>query len=291
MLVHIKTIVSKAQKGGYAIGAFNTSNLEVTLGIIRGAIAKNSPIIIQVSESTIKYAGLKMIANMIQTLANNEAKNIPIALHLDHGKSFRSVAECVRAGFSSVHIDASDLPFEENIALTKQAVDYAHRYGVWAQGELGSMIGKEGMTTLDVPKDPNTFMTDPNKVKEFVKNTNVDTLAVSVGTMHGYFKGKEKIDFPRLEKINKEIPKIPLVLHGASGLINNDITGAIKLGVRIINIDTDLRIAFTQTLRETLKKTPQGFYDPRKILLPSIEAVSKKVEEEIDFFGSSKNNL
>lgn len=288
MLVHIKTIVSKAQKGGYAIGAFNTSNLEVTLGIMRGAVAKGSPIIIQVSESTIKYAGLKMIANMVQTLANNEAKDIPIALHLDHGKSFRSVSECVRAGFSSVHIDASDLPFEENVALTKQAVDYAHRYGVWAQGELGAMIGKEGMTALDIPKDPDSFMTDPNKVKEFIKRTGVDTLAVSVGTMHGYFKGKEKIDLPRLEKINKEIPKVPLVLHGASGLINNDVAEAIKLGVRIINIDTDLRIAFTETLRQTLKQTPKGFYDPRKILSPSIEAVAKKVEEEIEVFGSYK---
>lgn len=289
MLVHIKTIISKAQKGGYAVGAFNTSNLEVTLGIIRGAVAKKSPVIIQVSESTIKYAGLKMIANMVQTLANNEAKDVPIALHLDHGKSFRSVSECVRAGFSSVHIDASDLPFEENIALTKQAVDYAHRYGVWAQAELGSMIGKEGMTALDIPKDPDSYMTDPSKAKEFVKRTNVDTLAISVGTMHGYFKGKEKIDFPRLEKISKEIPKMPLVLHGASGLINGDVSGAIKLGVRIINIDTDLRIAFTETLRQTLKDTPKGFYDPRKILTPSIEAVQKRVEEEIEVFGSGKN--
>jgi len=286
MLVHIKTIISKAQKGNYAIGAFNTSNLEVTLGIIRGAVNKKSPIIIQVSESTIKYAGLKTIVSIIQSLANTEGKDISIALHLDHGKSFRSVSECIRAGFSSVHIDASDLPFEENIALTKQAVDYAHRYGVWAQAELGSMLGKEGMTELEIPDDPNTFMTDPNKVKEFVKRTNVDTLAVSVGTMHGYFKGKEKIDFPRLEKINQAIPKTPLVLHGASGLINNDLSQSIKFGVRIINIDTDLRIAFTETLRQTLKNTPLGFYDPRKILTPSIEAVAKKVEEEIEVFGS-----
>lgn len=288
MLVHIKTIVNKAQKGNYAVGAFNTSNLEVTLGIVRGAVVKNSPVIIQVSESTIKYAGLEMITNIVQTLANNEAKNIPVALHLDHGKSFRSISECVRAGFSSVHIDASDLPFEENIALTKQAVDYAHRYGVWAQAELGAMIGKEGMTVLEIPKDPDSFMTDPSKVKEFVKRTKVDTLAISVGTMHGYFKGKEKIDFPRLEKINKEIPKIPLVLHGASGLIDDDMIGAIKLGVRIINIDTDLRIAFTETLRETLKQTPKSFYDPRKILTPSIDAITKKVEEKIEIFRSYK---
>jgi fructose-bisphosphate aldolase, class II len=286
MLVHIKSIVSKANKGGYAIGAFNTSNLEVTLGIVRGAVAKKSPIIIQVSESTIKYAGLKTIAGLVQLIANTEGKSIPIALHLDHGKSFRSIAECIKAGFSSVHIDASDLPFEENVSLTKQSVDYAHRFGVWAQAELGAMIGKEGMTAADIPKNPDDYMTDPSKVKEFVQKTKVDTLAISVGTMHGYFKGKEKIDFPRLQKIHKEIPKMPLVLHGASGLINKDVTGAIKQGVRIINIDTDLRIAFTETFKKTIKKTPAGFYDPRKILSPSIVAVSERVQEEIEVFGS-----
>ena len=286
MLVHIKSIISKANKGKYAVGAFNTSNLEVTLGIVKGAVEKKSPIIIQVSESTIKYAGLKTIAGLVQLVANTEGKNIPIALHLDHGKSFRSVVECIKAGFSSVHIDASDLPYEENVSLTKQAVDYAHRFGVWAQAELGAMLGKEGMTLSDIPKDRDSFMTDPSQVKDFVKRTGVDTLAVSVGTLHGYFEGEEKIDFPRLKKINKEIPKMPLVLHGASGLINDDISGSIKSGVRIINIDTDLRIAFTETLKKTLKEIKPGFYDPRKILTPSIEAISETVKKEINIFGS-----
>lgn len=288
MLVHIKSLLAKAKNGGYGIGAFNTSNLEVTLGIVRGAAALKSPIIIQVSEATIKYAGLKTIAGLVQLIANTEGKDIPIALHLDHGKSFRSVAECIKAGFSSVHIDASQLPFEENVSLTKQAVDYAHRFGVFAQAELGAMLGKEGMTSADIPDDPNEYMTDPGKVKEFIRRTQVDTLAVSVGTLHGYFKGKEKIDFPRLKKINQEIPKMPLVLHGASGLINNDIENAIKYGVKIINIDTDLRIAFTETLRKTLKNTPAGFYDPRKIMAPSIESISQIVQEEIRIFGSNK---
>jgi fructose-bisphosphate aldolase, class II len=287
MLVHIKSILSKAQKNKCAIGAFNTSNLEVTLGIVRGAVEKKSPIIIQVSESTIKYAGIKTIAGLVQLIANTEGKTIPIALHLDHGKSFRSVAECIKAGFSSIHIDASDLPYDENISLTKQAVDYAHRFGVWAQAELGAMLGKEGMTLADIPKDRSSFMTDPSQVKDFVKQTKVDTLAISVGTLHGYFEGEEKIDFPRLEKIYQEIPKMPLVLHGASGLINNDLSGSIKLGVRIVNIDTDLRIAFTETLKQTLKNTKRGFYDPRKILTPSIEAIKEVVKKEIDIFGSS----
>ncbi len=288
MLVHIKSILAKAQKGKYAVGAFNTSNLEVTLGIVRGAVEKKSPIIIQVSESTIKYAGLKTIAGLVQLIANTDGKSIPIALHLDHGKSFRSIVECIKAGFSSVHIDASDLPYDENVSLTKQAVEYAHRFGVWAQAELGAMLGKEGMTVAEIPNDPDSYMTDPSKVKDFVKQTNVDTLAVSVGTLHGYFAGKEKIDFPRLKKINKEIPKMPLVLHGASGLINDDILGSVKAGVRIINIDTDLRMAFTNTLKKSLKEMKPGFYDPRKILAPSIEAVAEVVREEITFFGSSK---
>lgn len=288
MLVHIKSLLTKAKKGGYGIGAFNTSNLEVTLGIVRGAVALKSPVIIQVSESTIKYAGLKTIAGLIQLIANTEGKEIPIALHLDHGKSFRSVAECIKAGFSSVHIDASELPFDDNVSLTKQAVDYAHRFGVFAQAELGAMLGKEGMTSAEIPDDPNEYMTDPSRVKEFLRKTGVDTLAVSVGTLHGYFKGKEKIDFPRLQKINKEVPNLPLVLHGASGLINNDVAKAIKCGVRIINIDTDLRIAFTETLRKTIKNTPAGFYDPRKILSPSIESISQVVQEEIKVFGSNK---
>lgn len=286
MLVHIKTLLNKANKGGFGIGAFNTSNLEVTLGIVRGAVAKNSPVIIQVSEATIKYAGIKIITNLVQSVANTEGKSIPIALHLDHGKSFGVIKSCIDAGFSSVHMDASTLPYEENIALTKQAVDYAHRYGVWAQGELGAMLGKEGMTVADIPENPDEFMTDPSKVKDFIKRTGVDTLAVSVGTMHGYFKGIEKIDFVRLKKIHQEIPKMPLVLHGASGLINKDVSGAIKTGVRIINIDTDLRIAFTKTLRKTLATTPDVFYDPRKIMGPSIDAVAEMVKKEIEVFGS-----
>ncbi|MFA5029637.1 MAG: class II fructose-bisphosphate aldolase [Patescibacteria group bacterium] len=286
MLIHIKEIVKKAIAGEFALGAFNTSNLEMTLGIFRGALAKKSPMIVQVSESTINYAGLKTIVSLIESVANNEGREIPVALHLDHGKSFRSVVECIRAGFSSIHIDASDLPFEENITITKQSVDYAHRFGAWAQGELGTIFGKEGMTEVELPKDPNKFMTDPSRVKEFVARTGIDTLAVSVGTMHGAFEGKEIIDLKRLVKINKEV-ELPLVLHGASGTNPDDIRQAIKNGVRIINIDTTLRLAFTQTLKKTIAaKEFEKFYDPRRILAPSIEAVRDDVIAKIEIFGS-----
>lgn len=285
MLVHVKEIVSKAQKEKYAVGAFNTSNLEVTLGIIRAAVAKQAPIIIQVSETTIKYAGLKPITHIVETIAKNEAVNVPVALHLDHGKSFHSVAECVRAGFSSIMIDQSNLPFDENIALTKQAVDYAHKRDAWAQGELGQLKGMEDAKTEAERK---ALMTNPLEAEEFVKRTKVDTLAVAIGNIHGIIKMrglKPKLDIERLRLIYQKV-KIPLVLHGASGLSQKEIQQAIENGIRIINIDTELRLAFIETLRNTLELDKE-LIDPRKVLGSSIKAVQKVVEEKIEMFGSS----
>lgn len=284
MLVHIKSIVSKAHRQGYAIGAFNTANLEITQGIVRAAVAKRSPVIVQVSEATIKYAGLKAITHIVETIAKNEA-SIPVALHLDHGKDFHTIAECLHAGFSSIHIDASLLPLDENIAVTKQAVAYAHRFGAWAQGELGSILGKEGLTKVDVPKDPAEYMTDPAMVHHFVSATRVDTLAVSVGTMHGFFRGREHIDRRRLAAIARNV-RTPLVLHGGSGLSRSSFRTAIRNGIRIINIDTELRIAFTETLRKTLRGKLTS-YDPRKILGPSTDAIQRVVEQKMVTFGSA----
>ncbi|MFA4871923.1 MAG: class II fructose-bisphosphate aldolase [Patescibacteria group bacterium] len=286
MIVHIKEIIKKAQKGNYAIGAFNTINLETTIGILRAAQKMKSPVIIQISPRTIEYAGLETIMGIIENVARAEAKNIPIAVHLDHGKSFEIVKQCVDAGFSSVHLDASEFDFEKNMALTKKAVDYAHRHGVWAQGELGRLFGQEGLIRVILPKNPDEYMTDPAKAKEFVQKTGVDTLAVSIGAMHGHFTGQEKIDFNRLTEIIKKV-KNPLVLHGGSGVKTAEIRKAIKLGIRIINLDTDLRLAFTTTLRQTLRKI-DGSHDPRKILAPSIEAVEKTVETKIKILGGLK---
>ena len=285
MLVHIKEIIKKAQRGRYAIGAFNTCNLEITLGIVRAAVARRSPVIIQVTESTIQYAGLKPITHIVKTIAKNETVDIPVALHLDHGSGFASVSECINAGFSSIHIDASQLPFDENVAITRQSVAYAHRFGVWAQGELGSILGKEGLRGVKIPQDKNAFLTDPKKIPEFIRSTHVDTLAVSVGTLHGLFKGKEKVDLKRLSAIHKQT-RIPLVLHGASGIKDREIVAALKKGIKIINIDTELRIAFTETLRKTLKQDI-SYYDPRKILGPSIDAIQKVVERKMEVFGCS----
>ena len=284
MLVHLSELLKEAKGQDYAIGAFNIENLETTIGVVRAAIKKKAPIILQVSETSIQYAGLKAITGIVQTIAANEAENIPIALHLDHGKSFRSVAECVRAGFSSIMMDASDMPFMENIILTKQAVDFTHRKNVLAQGELGIVKGLEEVSVEEREK----LMTDPEEAKEFVAKTGVDSLAVAVGNVHGIIKmqkGNPGLDLDRLKEIHKVIPDTPLVLHGASGLPKKQIQAGINLGITIINIDTELRIAFTNSLRDTLSNDSDVF-DPREILTPSIEAIQRAVEEKIEIFGS-----
>ena len=282
MLTHVKNVIGYAKQHKIAVGAFNTYNLESTLAIIRAVAASKSPAIIQISEATIEYAGLETIIEMIRTIDSRENKKVPLAIHLDHGKNFEVVARCLRAGLTSVHMDGSELPYEMNVALTKITVDLGRRYGAWVQGELGSLFGKEGLTRVKVPKDHNLYMTDPKKAAEFVKKTGINTLAISVGTMHGNFSGREKIDFARLAKIKKSV-KIPLVLHGGSGVKSQEIKRAISGGIRIINIDTDLRIAFTKTLAQTLKKKIT-FYDPRKILRPAIGAVQKEVQAKIYLF-------
>jgi fructose-bisphosphate aldolase class II len=284
-LDHIKNLVKKAHGGKYGIGSFNTQNLEITLGIVRGALAARAPVIIQVSESTIEYAGLKPITHIVSTVAKNLAVNIPVALHLDHGKKFQSIVECIEAGFSSIMMDASHLPFDENVALTRKAVEYAHKRGVWAQGELGRLKGVEDVVKV---AEREAFMTNPKEADEFVKKTGVDTLAVSIGNIHGivkFKKGVPELDLKRLKEISERV-KIPLVLHGASGIKKEEIKKAVKLGINVINIDTEIRLAFTGSLRNTLGKDKE-IYDPRKVLAPVIDAVAKVVNEKIKMFGSA----
>jgi len=285
MLVHLKEILKRAEKEGYALGSFNTHNLETTLGIALAAKAKNSPVIISTSARSIRYAGLKPITYLVKTTAKNIIPSIPAALHLDHGDTFHSAIECIKAGFTSIMIDASELPFDENVALTKSVVEYAHRYNVLVQGEIGRVPKtKEDIERFN--KNPLEFMTDPDEAVEFVKKTNLDTLAVGIGNIHGPYKMKHpvKLDFERLAKISKRV-KIPLVLHGASGLEKKEIKKCISLGVRVINIHTEINMAFSKSLREYLAKNKIET-DPRKILLPTIEAVKNVVEEKIEIFGS-----
>lgn len=285
MLVPLKDIMQDAVRRRYAVGAFNTVNLEVTLAIVRAAVNLRSPIIVQISEKTIKYAELKPIADVIRTVSRHVGGDVPVALHFDHGRSFGSVRECVDAGFSSVHIDASEQPLENNIAVTHQAVDYAHRAGVWVQGELGVIFGKEGLTKLRGAAAARQYLTDPAGVAEYLRATGVDTLAVSVGTLHGAFRGRERLDLPRISAIAK-VAKVPLVLHGGSGVAPAPIRAAIRRGIRIINVDTELRIAFTQSLRRTLVKQ-RGQYDLRTYLGPATLAVQRVVEGKLKLFGSA----
>ncbi len=283
-IVHIKNLVKGAERGKYGLGAFNTQNLEITLGIVRGAERMEAPVIVQVSEATIDYAGLKPITHIVETVAKNLALRAPMALHLDHGKKFQSIVECIKAGFSSIMMDASDLPFDENVALTRKAVQYAHKHGVWAQGELGRLKGIED-TVKVAGRD--AFMTHPDEAAEFVKKTGVDTLAVSIGNIHGIVKlrkGVPKLDLQRLREISRKVG-IPLVLHGASGIKKDEIEKAIKLGIKIINIDTEIRLAFTESLRKTLAGDRQ-IYDPRKVLSPAIKEVEEIVSAKIKIFGS-----
>lgn len=281
MLVHIKDIVKEGEKNGYAIGAFNVHNLESILGVAQAAVEAKSPAIIQVSEGAIKYMGLKPVIHLVSTVAKNVAAEVPIALHLDHGKSFSSVVQCIGAGFSSVHIDASNLPLDENINVTRQVVDMAHRRDVWVQGEVGAMIGGHGDITKKLGDIPIAKAED---VALFVNETEVDTIAAAIGTAHGVHED-EDILIDLLKDI-KAKTKRPFVLHGGSGVSEKKIQESIKHGVNIINIGSDIKIAFSNTLKKTCQDNPDE-NDPRNLLKPSIAAVKKVVIHNMELFGSA----
>lgn len=281
MLVHIKDIVKEAESKKYAIGAFNIHNLESVLGVAKAAVRSKSPAIIQVSEGAIKYMGLKPITHIVSTVAKNIATKVPIALHLDHGKSFDSVFECINAGFTSVHIDASEKPLDENIALTRHVVDLAHQKGVWVQGEVGAMIGGHGDIKGVINNIPIAKVED---VVTFVEKTNVDTIAAAIGTAHGVYENEDiLVDVLRNIKLKT---KIPFVLHGGSGVSEDKIKTAIKEGVNIINIGSDIKIAFSSTLIKNCCEHKDET-DPRVLLKPTIEAVEIVVAKHMDIFGSS----
>lgn len=280
MLVSGKEILQKAHKEGYAVGAFNTNNLESTKAMIQAAEEERSPIIIQTSQSAISYAGLEEIAMIVRMLA--EKASVPVALHLDHGTDWDVVMQCLRYGWTSVMFDGSKYTFEENIAITKQIVDMAHPMGVSVEAELGKIGGVEDHVVVD---EKDATMTDPDEAVEFVEKTGVDYLAIAVGTAHGVYKGTPELDFDRIQTIKNRI-QIPVVLHGASGVPVEDIQKAVSLGVNKINIDTELRQAFQQAIHKVVKETPD-LYDPRKMLAPTTEAMKQVVKGKMRTFGSS----
>lgn len=300
MLVSTKTILEKARHGNYAVGHFNINNMEIVQGIIQAAAKLNSPVILATSEGAIEYAGIEFLYALAKTASENY--KVPIALHLDHGKDLRIIKKAIQLGFSSVMIDASHFDFEKNIALTKKVVQSAHQYGVSVEAELGTIGGKE-----DKVHSRGIVYTDPNKAREFVERTGCDLLAIAIGTSHGAYKfsGKAKLRIDILKRIKQQV-KIPLVLHGASGvpkgIVNlaekygaklsgvcgvpdSQVKLAVKNGISKVNTDTDLRIAFTAGIRKVIKGHPEEF-DPRKILGPARELVQKVVEQRIKLFGS-----
>ncbi len=284
MLVKPNQLLKDAMSADYAIGAFNASNMEIAQAIVRAAVVKKSPVIVQTSEGAIEYADLSMIASIIQLLAKEAS--VPIVMHLDHGKKFETVKKCIDAGYTSVMIDTSTLPFQENIRKTREVVEYAHARGIWVEAELGAIVGKEGIKDLHGSSTPDSFLTDVRQAKEFVDTTGIDSLAVSVGTIHGAFTGQEYIRFELLEEIQSAVPNIPLVLHGASGIASEHLRKACESHVSKINVDTELRIAFERAVGEYFK-TSHDSYDPRNSMGPARDAMQHVVEEKIDLFGSS----
>ena len=304
-LVTTKEMFEKSMKEGFAIGAFNINNMEIIQGIIDAAQKQNSPVILQASSGAIKYARIKYLMKMVEAAV--EETNIPIAIHLDHGPDFETCKMCIDNGFTSVMIDGSKYSFEENVALTKKVVDYAHERGVVVEAELGQLAGIEDDVNVS---EEDAKYTDPDQAKEFVERTGCDSLAIAIGTSHGAykFKGEAKLRFDILAKVKELIPNTPIVLHGASTVIpefveqcnkyGGNIPGAKGVpdemlheaslsGVSKINVDTDLRLAFTGEIRKALAENPSAF-DPRKYLTPAREKITEVVEHKIkDVFGSS----
>src|SRR5690554_635379 len=280
MLVSGKELFQAAKAGGYAVGAFNLNNMEILQAIIEAAEEENSPVFIQASQGGIKYAGIEYIAGMAK-VATDKVK-VPIALNLDHGTSFTQVVQCVRHGFSAVMIDGSKLPFEENIAITQKVIEVAHPNNVSVEAELGKIGGVED--DIKVSERDATF-TDPDEAAEFAERTKCDALAIAIGTAHGVYRGEPKLDFERLSEISKKTP-VNLVLHGASGISEEAIKKAIPYGIVKINIDTELRQAFAQAVKETVKNNPDEI-DPRKILGPAKQAMKEAVRAKMRIFGSS----
>jgi len=298
-----KELLTLARKGSYAVGAFNMNNLEILQAIVSAAGVERSPAIIAVSEGAIQYAGMPYLISMVRTAAAQTPT--PISLHLDHGKDLEVIRSCIDNGFTSVMIDGSEFEFEKNVEVTKKVVELAKRKGVSVEAELGRLKGIEEKISVS---EKEAVLTDPQAAEDFVKRTEVDALAIAIGTSHGAykFKGEAKLDFERLKVIAAKV-SIPLVLHGASGvpsavleraerfgaklpgakgIPDEAIQKAVSLGISKINIDTDLRLSFVGALREILTTKPDEF-DPRKILGPGREAIKQTVQSKMRLFGSS----
>ncbi|KAB7671859.1 class II fructose-bisphosphate aldolase [Bacillus sp. B1-b2] len=280
-LVSMKDMLNKAKAEGYAVGQFNLNNLEFTQAILQAAEEEKSPVILGVSEGAARYmGGFKTVVKMVEGLLEDYKITVPVAIHLDHGSSFDKCKEAIDAGFTSVMIDASHHPFDENVATTKKVVEYAHSKGVSVEAELGTVGGQEDDIVAE-----GVIYADANECVELVKLTGIDTLAPALGSVHGPYKGEPNLGFKEMEEIGKATG-LPLVLHGGTGIPTKDITKAISLGTAKINVNTENQIASAKAVRETLAAKPEE-YDPRKYLGPARDAIKATVIGKIKEFGSS----
>lgn len=300
-LVTTKKMFEDAYKGGYAVGAFNVNNMEIIQGIVAAGKKLNAPLILQVSKGARAYANHLYLVKLVEAAV--EESGLPIALHLDHGPDYETCKACIDGGFTSVMIDGSSLPYEENVALTKKVVDYAHAHGVVVEGELGQLAGVEDEVNVNAE---DASYTNPDQVEDFVKRTGVDSLAIAIGTSHGAYKfkpgQKPQLRFDILEEVSKRLPGFPIVLHGASSVIPEFVEEINKYGgsmpdaigipedmlrqaatmaVCKINFDSDLRLAMTAAIRKHFVEHPSDF-DPRQYLRPARDAIEGMVEHKIN---------
>lgn len=277
MLVTVEKMLLAAQRGRYAIGAFNIENMETAQAIISAAAETLSPVILQTTPSTVRYGDLKLFAGMVKALA--EEVKIPVALQLDHGSDYTLAVNAVKAGYSTVMIDGSQLCFEENIALSKQVNDECKKYNIPVEAELGKVGGKE-----DDTESSEVGYTDPDEAVEFVKRTGVFSLAIGIGTAHGVYEGTPKLDIPRVGLIAAKVSN-PLVLHGTSGIPDDDVLACIALGICKVNYCTELRIGFTNAIKEALAAEHEKF-DPKFYLEAGRKKVKEIVKQRIKILGS-----
>jgi fructose-bisphosphate aldolase class II len=308
-LVDTKKMFEMAYKNGYAIGAFNVNNMEITQGIISAIAEEKAPLILQISRGARAYASMSYLRAIID-VAVEENPGIPIVMHLDHGDTFETCKQCVDDGFTSVMVDASTHPFAENVAITKKVVDYAHDHGVVVEAELGQLGGIEEDVVGVSAEDVSAHLTDPDQVVEFVDKTGCDSLAVACGTSHGAFKFKSepKLAFDVIQGVGEKLPGFPLVMHGSSsvlaefkdlinkyggdmpdamGVPEDAISKAAKMAVCKVNIDTDLRMALTAKIRQVFAEKP-GEFDPRKYLGPGREAIREMVKRKLHVLGCAQ---
>ncbi|MDF0726636.1 fructose-bisphosphate aldolase [Cytobacillus sp. S13-E01] len=283
-LVSMKEMLNKAKSERYAVGQFNLNNLEFTQAILQAAQEENSPVILGVSEGAARYmGGFKTVVAIVKALMDDYKITVPVAIHLDHGSSFEKCAQAIHAGFTSVMIDGSHHPLEENIAITKKVVELAHIHGVSVEAELGRIGGQEDDLIVD---DANAAYAIPAECDQLVRETGVDCFAPALGSVHGPYKGEPNLGFDRMKEV-MELTGVPLVLHGGTGIPTKDIQKAVSLGTAKINVNTENQISSAKVVREVLAEKPNE-YDPRKYLGPARDAIKETVKGKMREFGSSQ---